>query len=119
MQRSVKDEKLIYSWSGHHYSVFRIVKNRLFYADFDYHSSGGKIVAVDLTTGKELWRSPLEALGPVQHMAYASFLNLDANENAVTVFGWEGAGKYVEIKDAATGRTVGHKIFPKDKGRVQ
>lgn len=115
----LKGDKNVYSWSGHHSSVFRIVNNRLFYADFRRNSTGGKIVAVDLASGKELWRTPLEALGQVQYSAYSNLMNLQADEGIVTVYGWEGAGKYIEIKDAATGRTVGHKIFPRDPVPVQ
>ena len=52
------------------HSVFRILDDRLYYAKFHPSSTGGSIVAVDLTTGKELWTSELIALGNIEHSAY-------------------------------------------------
>ena len=75
--------------------------------------AGGHIVAVDLKTGKELWESPLEGIGPIQHSAYRTLLNLTANHDVVSVYGNESMGRYYEIKDAKTGKTVGNRVFPK------
>lgn len=104
----------IYSWKGHQDSVFRILDDRLYYAKFHPSSSGGIIVAVDLTTGKELWTSELKALGSIIHSAYRSSLNLDCNREVVTILGNESMGRYIEFKRVDIGQTVGHKIFPKE-----
>jgi len=104
----------MYTWKGHRDSVFSILDDRLYYAKFHPSSSGGSIVAVDLTTGKELWRSELKALGGIRHSAYRSLLNLDCNRDVVTVHGNESMGRYIEFKRVDTGETVGHKIFPKE-----
>lgn len=106
-------DKEICTWQGHQHSVFRILGDRLYYARFHLSSSGGSIVAVDLTTGKELWVSPLKALGSIQHSAYLTMLNLDCNDDVVTIYGNESLGKYVEFKRTDTGETVGHKTFSK------
>lgn len=102
-----------YTWQGHPYSVFRILDDRLYYAQFHPSSSGGSIVAVDLTTGKELWKSPLKALGCISHSAYRTLLNLDCSRDVVTVYGNESMGKYFEVKRTDTGETVGHRLFDK------
>lgn len=102
----------IYSWKGHRHSVFRILDDTLYFARLHPSGSGGSIVAVDLETGNELWVSQLRALGPIQHSAYRTLMNLDANRDVVSVFGNETMGRYVEIKSAATGKTLGHKVFP-------
>lgn len=106
-----RDGKPICSWRGHPHTVFRIQEDRLYYARFHTSGSGGQVVAVDLTTGKELWASDLKALGPIQHSAYQNLMNLDANLEVVTVWGNETMGRYLEFKDARTGQTVGHRIF--------
>jgi len=103
--------KEVYSWKGHLRSVFRILGDRLYYADFHPSGSGGRIVAVDLKSGKELWASPLKAIGPIQHSVYSNSMTLDTNDDVVTVWGNE-AMRYVEFKSAATGETLGHKVFP-------
>lgn len=104
--------KEVFTWQGHRRSAFRILGDRLYYAEFHPSSSGGKVVAVDLTTGKKLWTSPLKALGSVQHSAYRNLMNLDVNDEVVTVWGNESLGRYVEFKSAATGETLGNKVFP-------
>jgi len=106
-------EKVVYTWLGHVNSVFRIQEDRLYYARFSYSGTGGSVVAVDLTTGKELWDSPLQALGPIEHSAYRNLMNLDANLEVVWVRGNETMGRYFEYKDVTTGKTVGHRIFPR------
>ena len=108
-------DQQVFSWKGHVHSVFRILEDRLYYAKFNPGSSGGSIVAVDLQTGKQLWESPLKALGPIRHSAYRNLLTLDANHEVVSVDGNESMGKYVEFKDVITGATVGHKIFIGEK----
>src|SRR5215510_10083738 len=104
-------EKEVYTWLGHVNSVFRVQEDRLYYARFHPIGSGGNVVAVDLKTGKELWDSPLQGIGLVEHSAYRNLINLDANIEVVWVWGNETMGRYLEYKDAATGRTVGRRIF--------
>lgn len=111
-----RDSRDLYTWRGHRWSIFRVSDDQLFYADWNPNASGGDIVAVDLRTAKELWRSSLQALGPVEHSAYANHLNLTMNSEVITILGNEGAGRYIEFKSVETGKTVGHKIFPKDAG---
>jgi hypothetical protein len=106
-------KKEVYAWDGHVKSVFRIQEDRLYYARFSYSTSGGSVVAVDLSTGKELWDSPLQGIGLVQHSSYLNQMNLDANLKVVVVWGNESMGRYLEFKDVTTGKTVGHKIFPR------
>jgi hypothetical protein len=110
-------DKEIYTWIGHANTVFAIRGDLLFYANFSPISSGGEIVSVDLTSGKERWRSPLKAMGPIQHSAYQNRINLDASTanpkggGTLNIWGNESMGKYLEIKDADTGNTVGHRKF--------
>jgi len=103
-------KKEVYTWLGHVNSVFRIQEDRLYYARFHPISSGGSVVAVDLKTGKELWDSPLQGIGLVEHSAYRNLMNLDANLEVVWVWGNE-MGRYLEYKDVTTGKTVGRRIF--------
>jgi hypothetical protein len=106
-------EKEVYAWDGHVKSVFRIQEDRLYYARFSFASSGGSVVAVDLSTGKKLWDSPLQGIGLVEHSAYLNQMNLDANLEVVWVWGNETMGRFLEYKDVTTGKTVGRRIFPR------
>ena len=111
----IKDDRAVYQWKGHKHSVFRIQGDRLYYAEFHYSSTGGNVVAVDLSKGNELWRSPLKALGGIEHSAYLNRMTIDANDEVVSIYGNESMGQYLEFKDVRTGKTVGHKQFPKEQ----
>lgn len=104
-------QRRVYEWVGHEGTVFTITGGRLYYADFRLGSCGGHIVAVDLATGNQLWREPLLAVGLWEHSKYLNEMNLQSDGRTLTVFGKESCGRYVEIKDAATGRTLGHHAY--------
>jgi hypothetical protein len=107
-----RDGKPLYGWAGHAYSVFQIFGDRLYYADYSPDGTGGAIVAVDLAAGKRLWREPLTALGPIEHSKYFNRMNLAADDGSVRITGNESAGRYIEVKDAATGRTIANRQLP-------
>jgi hypothetical protein len=106
-------DKVVYQWKGHRHSVFRIVRDKLYYAKFHPSSNGGAVVAVDLGTGKTMWESPLKGIGVVPHSAYSNLMTLTADDEIVAVYGNESMGRYFEVKSVATGKTVGHRLFPK------
>ncbi len=103
-----------YEWTGHGHSLFKIIDNNLYYASFDTIDTGADIVAVDLISGKEIWRSPVKGIGSPDHSAYANFLNIKIRAESVIIYGCETMGDYVEIKLLRTGETVGHKQFVRD-----
>jgi hypothetical protein len=116
----VKKGKTIYQWMGHRFSVFKLVGDRLFYAEFNPNREGGTIIAVDLIQGKPIWTTRLIGLssgGPIEHSGYVNKMNLNATSEAVTVYGLESGGRYIEIKSTDTGATLGHKIFKEIKER--
>lgn len=105
--------KDVFTWEGHRHSVFRILGDRLYYAEFNTHDTGGNVVAVDLKTGKKLWTSPLKAVEVDAHSKYFNFMDLQVDDEVVTIRGNELGGRYIEYKSVATGETIGHKVFPK------
>ena len=109
-----KDEKDAFVLNGHENTVFRVVGDTLVYTLYHQGASGAAVVAVDLKSGKELWKTELKGIGPVSHFKYRNLLNVEASRDTVTVFGNESLGKYVEILDTKSGKTVGHKVFPKE-----
>jgi outer membrane protein assembly factor BamB len=96
------------------FTLLWIVGNVLYYPQFHPSSNGAALVAVDLTTGKELWKTQLQGIGPVRHFAYRNLINMEISKETVMIFGNESFGRYVEIVQLSTGKTVGHKEFPKD-----
>jgi hypothetical protein len=106
-----RDNRRLYGWQGHSKSVFGIEGTRLYYADFDPCSCGGRIVCVDLDTGRVLWSSKLRAIGDRVHSVYANEMNFYIGRGVVVVYGKESAGRYIEMKSTIDGETVAHRVF--------
>ena len=73
-------------------------------------------MAYDLKGRKLLWLTQLKGLSPLAH--YLNWVRLErVNNEVLAVYGNEDtaghAGRYVEIVDMKTGKTVGHKVFTK------
>jgi hypothetical protein len=113
----VGNGKVIYTWAGDRYSVFGIRQDQLYYVQYDHRNTGGSVVAVDLKTGNALWRSALVALStepPKSLWSISNRITIDVSGNGevISVEGREIGGCYIEFKDADTGETVAHKVFP-------
>jgi hypothetical protein len=108
-------DKVRCAWEEHGHGVFLVRDQVLYRADYLAHSSGCSVVAFDLKAGKELWKATLKGLGPIDHSKYHNRVRMERVDDAVfAVYGQESAGRYVELVDFKTGRTVGHKVFPRE-----
>lgn len=83
-------------------------KDLRFDAVFNTHSTGCEVVAMDVATGKEVWRSHLRGIGPVSHSAYRNHVHIETDGKRVTIYGNESMGRYVEQLDINTGYVVDH-----------
>jgi hypothetical protein len=108
-----KDGSVAHSFGGHTRTVFAVRDDVLYYADFGPITSGCAVVAYDLKAKKQLWKAKLKGLGPIGHSRYQNAVNLDLDTQAVCVRGNESAGRYIEYVDLKTGKTVGHKVYPR------
>ena len=102
------------TFEGHTGTPFVVQGLTVYYADYHQMSTGCVVVAMDLKTGKQLWKKNLKGLGPISHFKYYNSVALDLDDGAVRVVGKESAGRYIEFVDRETGQTLGHKVFPKD-----
>jgi hypothetical protein len=111
--RIVRDGKVVHAFDGHLRTAFAVRNDVLYYAAFHPSISGCAVVAFDLRKNKRLWRTELEGLGAVDHSEYSNAVNLDLEKWAVCVHGQERAGNYIEFVDLRSGKTVGHKVYPR------
>ena len=120
-----RDGKDILTLDGHQGSVFRTVKNVLYFAHFPPGDCGCTVAAYDLTTGKKLWETKLNAVGTPLHSAYfnrvtmglSSLPELDKEgEGIVSITGRESFGDYVEILDRNSGKVLAHKVYRRGFG---
>ncbi len=112
----VRDGKVILTLRGSIWTVFRAVKDRVYFAIYHPATMGGDIAAYDLTTGKRLWQTRLEAAGYIQHSAYMNLINMSMSERpnedpVVWITGQETYGDYMEVLDAKTGTRLAHRLF--------
>jgi hypothetical protein len=105
--------KEVCSFDAHLGTAFLIRRGVLYRADFDPHATGCAVVAYDLKDRRQLWRSELKGLGPVDHSKYFNAVRLEPVDGKVlAVHGKESAGRYVEFVALRSGQTVGHKVLP-------
>jgi hypothetical protein len=108
--------KEVYSWDAHLSTVFWERDGVLYHAEFSPQASGCAVVAYDLKAGKRLWRAELKGLGREHYSKYSNAVRLQiVNDEVLSVYGHEAVGRYVEIVDRKTGKTVGHKVFSEKK----
>jgi hypothetical protein len=105
--RARDNKALVYHFkNGHRHTVFARHENNLFIADFSPGTSGCEVVAIDLATGKQRWKSRLRGIRPKGHSEYCNEVNIETDGENVTVYGNESHGKYVEQLDAKSGRML-------------
>jgi hypothetical protein len=110
--RDKKDSTIIYSFKeGHQNVVFTRWKNTLYIAEHCPMRSGCSVVAVDLSTRRQVWKSHLRGIGPTAHSEYSNSVNIETDGAKVIVYGNESHGKYVEHVDMKTGKTLLNRAF--------
>ena len=118
--RLIARGKPVYSWRGHKRSVFVVRGSELVYADYNPSAAGCRLVAVDLRTARVLWKSNLEGVDRLSVFGSENYVAMSRYDcKTVAVWGWETDGRYLELVDLKTGKTVGHKVFPPEKLRSQ
>jgi len=111
--RFTKDGKEALALKGSYATTFVGKDSILYYTEYHPSASGCALVAYDLANKKELWKTRLKGLGPIPHFQYSNLVTVDLVGDAVKVLGNESAGRYVEFVDLKTGKTAGHKVFPR------
>ncbi len=112
---NAKKEELL-KWETHVMLAFAQRDGVLYSTDFSPYSSGCAVVAFDLNAKKQLWKTDLKGLGPIAHSKYRNEVRLDVlDDDTLQVFGKESSGRYVEIVNRGTSKTVGHKVFEEKK----
>ncbi len=85
---------------------------RVFVAQYSAISSGAIIHALDLATSQERWAQSVQGLGPISHSKYYNHVVLKLVRGALVVFGNEAQGRYIEVIDPKSGRTLSNRRLP-------
>ena len=86
---------------------------RVFVAFYNRGAAGCQLAGFDGASGKQLWSTTLDGIGPIGHSKYSNRVQISIIGGQPTVFGSE-AKRYIEQRDAATGALVSHQLFPAD-----
>ncbi len=101
----------VYSWEGHAYSVFVLADNVLYWRTSCPRARVCAVIAYDLKGGKQLWKTHLWGVPVAAHSRYKNRINLEIDDRHVIVYGNESFGRYIEILDLGTGKTVGQRLL--------
>lgn len=85
---------------------------RVFVVLYSTRASRAMAFAFDARTGASLWRKAVRGLGPVSHSKYSNAIQLGRDNNNLVIYGRETAGRYVEVRDGASGRLLGNARVP-------
>jgi len=99
----------LHAWTGTSETPMIVEGELLYYVAHREISSGATLVAVELATGKLRWRTPLRGLGPIGHSQYRNQVWLAVEADVLMVQSVESSGKYIELVDKQTGKTVANK----------
>ena len=69
------------------------------------------MVAIGLARKKELWKTKLQGLGAIKHFKYSNRVTLQLGGTIAVIRGKESAGKYIELVDLETGKTLANRRF--------
>jgi len=117
--RLLRNSKEVLRFRGYPDTVFARSGDVLYVAEFKPFTSGCAVQATDLKTGKQVWQSYLQGIGPISHSRYRNHVTIDAEGKVLVVRGYESLGRYLEYIDQKTGKTVAHKIYPPDDAEHQ
>jgi hypothetical protein len=106
------DEQVL-SWDGHQHSVFVQDGDVLYYTDFQDNSNGCTVIAYDMAKRRQVWRTHLKGIRVLAHSQYRNRINISKIDGTIVVYGKESFGRYIEVIDPGTGKTVGHKLVTK------
>jgi hypothetical protein len=110
-----RQPKAIIRIHGHAGSVFRVENKVLYFAHFPSHSFGCTVTAHDLATGMELWKTELNAIGPVPHSLYTNSVTMEVSKTegvgVIIIYGKESQGNYLEVLDQKTGQVLAHRAY--------
>lgn len=113
--RSKQDGSIVYSIGrASESTVFTRWKDILYVAEYCPIASGCAVVAVDLKSGNEFWRTKLQGIGPVWHSKYLNLVNIETDGEVIMVAGNEASGRYVEHLKIKNGKFLGNKQFAAD-----
>ena len=109
--------KKIHQWNTHTEGAFVFVGSKIIYSNFESAASGCELIAFDLDSEKELWRTHLKGLGPIAHSEYWNQIYLEHSNGRVVVFGNEARGQYIEAVDPDTGKTISNQTGKAKDGK--
>jgi len=101
----------VYSWLGGPMTVFDVVDDTLYRSSGGHVALGAIVQAIDLTTGKLLWKTRLRGMGVTDHSAYVNRISFEPRaKSKLCFFGRESQGDYIEVLDMRNGERLSYRV---------
>jgi hypothetical protein len=113
--RVLRDGKEVLAFPAHAQTVLARRGNVLYRADYYQCATGCSVVALDLHTGKKLWKCALVGIGPTAHSDYGNEVCMVVEDGLIVIYGRESNGRYIEYVDAKSGKSLANKTLPPEK----
>ncbi len=81
-------------------------KGKLYAALYSRSLTGCHILALDASSGNQLWETTLKGIGSIGHSKYANRIQMRIEDEWLLIFGNESSGRYIEILDPFSGRLI-------------
>jgi outer membrane protein assembly factor BamB len=104
--RILRGKQLVHQWRATPETPLVVQGDTLYYVVHHPIASGAGVVAIDLATGKQRWQTAVVGIGPQSHSKYRNQVALEVRGEIVIVQGAESHGRYVELLDRKTGKTL-------------
>jgi hypothetical protein len=82
-----------------------VVGDQLILSTFHHHSTGARLVSVELKTGTPRWIADVEQVN-ASHSEYFNDVSLERRGNTIVMRGFEASGCYVQTFDLKTGQRL-------------
>jgi len=79
----------------------------LYAALYSATATGCRVLALEVSSGRERWHTRLAGIGSMMHSRYRNTVQMKLT-GQLSILGDEGGGQYVEVLDPATGNRLSH-----------
>ena len=93
---------------GYDRDAFLIAAGDALYAAlYSATATGCRVLALEVSSGRELWQTRFAGIGSMMHSRYRNTVRMKLT-GQLSILGDEGGGQYVEVLDPATGNRLSH-----------
>jgi outer membrane protein assembly factor BamB len=91
-------------------------RGKLYAALYSRYAAGCRVLTLDASSGHRLWETRLTGVGSVMHSKYMNRVQMRMKGKRLVVFGDESGGRYIEVLDPLSGRSIHNRRLKRGEG---